>query len=71
MKVSVIDADFVRGADYAVLAEAAATFKGLIRPGYDTVGYPFMQHLGEVILKYEQARKRKYPPNLTKFALSY
>jgi len=38
---------------------------------YDTVGYPFMQHLGEVILKYEQTRKRKYPPNLTKFALSY
>ena len=38
---------------------------------YETVGYPFMQHLGEVILKYEQARKRKYPPNLTKFALSY
>jgi DNA gyrase subunit B len=33
MKVSVIDADFVRGADYSVLAEAAATFKGLIRPG--------------------------------------
>jgi hypothetical protein len=38
---------------------------------YDTVGYPFMQHLGEVILKYEQARKRKYPPNLSKFSLSY
>ena len=38
---------------------------------YDTIGYPFMQHLGEVILKYEQARKRKYPPNLTKFSLSY
>jgi len=38
---------------------------------YDTIGYPFMQHLGEVILKYEQARKRKYPPNLTKFAINY
>ena len=33
IKVSVIDADFVRGSDYAVLAEAAATFKGLIAPG--------------------------------------
>jgi DNA gyrase subunit B len=33
MKVSVIDADFVSGADYSVLAEAAATFKGLRRPG--------------------------------------
>ena len=33
LKVSVIDPEFVRGADYGVLAEAAATFKGLIGPG--------------------------------------
>jgi DNA gyrase subunit B len=33
LKISVIDADFVHGSDYAVLAEAAATFKGLIAPG--------------------------------------
>ena len=33
LKISVIDADFVQGPDYAVLAEAAATFKGLIGGG--------------------------------------
>ncbi|MFD2364905.1 DNA topoisomerase (ATP-hydrolyzing) subunit B [Pseudoduganella sp. GCM10020061] len=33
VKVSVIDADFVEGADYGVLANAAATFKGLIGEG--------------------------------------
>ena len=33
LKVSVIDADFVAGPDYQVLANAAATFKGLIGPG--------------------------------------
>ncbi len=33
VKVSVIDADFVAGPDYAVLANAAATFKGLIGEG--------------------------------------
>ena len=33
LKISVIDADFVQGPDYAVLAEAAATFKGLIGRG--------------------------------------
>ncbi len=33
LKVSVIDAEFVRGTDYGVLAEAAATFKGLIGAG--------------------------------------
>jgi DNA gyrase subunit B len=33
VKVSMIDADFVQGADYRVLAEGAATFKGLMGPG--------------------------------------
>jgi DNA gyrase subunit B len=33
LKMSVIDAEFVHGPDYGVLAEAAATFKGLIGPG--------------------------------------
>jgi DNA gyrase subunit B len=33
VKVSSIDADFVQGADYATLANAAATFKGLIGEG--------------------------------------
>jgi DNA gyrase subunit B len=33
IKVSIIDADFVHGADYGALAHAARTFKGLIQPG--------------------------------------
>ncbi len=33
IKVSAIDADFVQGADYSVLASAAATFQGLIGEG--------------------------------------
>jgi DNA gyrase subunit B len=33
VKVSSIDADFVQGADYRVLADAAATFTGLIGDG--------------------------------------
>lgn len=33
IKVSVIDADFVHGADYEVLSNAARTFKGLIQSG--------------------------------------
>jgi DNA gyrase subunit B len=32
-KVSVIDSDFVHGADYAILANAARTFRGLVGPG--------------------------------------
>ena len=33
VRVSVLDADFVMGADYGVLARAAATFQGLIGKG--------------------------------------
>jgi DNA gyrase subunit B len=33
VRASIIDADFVHGADYAALADAARTFKGLIGPG--------------------------------------
>jgi len=33
IRVSVFDADFVRGADYGVLANSAAIFQGLIGPG--------------------------------------
>jgi DNA gyrase subunit B len=33
IKVSIIDADFVHGADYGALVHAARTFKGLIQPG--------------------------------------
>ena len=33
IKLSVIDAEFVAGADYAVLHDAAETFRGLVEPG--------------------------------------
>jgi len=33
LKISVMDADFATGPDYAILANAAATFQGLIGPG--------------------------------------
>jgi DNA gyrase subunit B len=33
LKISVMDADFITGPDYAILTNAAATFQGLIGPG--------------------------------------
>ena len=32
---------------------------------YDTIGFPFFKHLGEVLYEYELKRKRKYPPDLS------
>ncbi len=38
---------------------------------YDSVGFPFYQHLGEVIYNYELARKKIIPPNLDYLKFSY
>jgi peptidoglycan/xylan/chitin deacetylase (PgdA/CDA1 family) len=38
---------------------------------YETEGYPFFKEVGEIIYAAELARKRKYPPNLDAFKLTY
>ncbi len=38
---------------------------------YDTVGFPFMKHLGEVIYEYETKRVRKFQPDLSGFRMRY
>ncbi len=34
---------------------------------YDRIGYPFLKHLGKLILDYERTRERKYRPDLSRF----
>ncbi|MES1160033.1 MAG: hypothetical protein ABUM51_04695, partial [Bacteroidota bacterium] len=38
---------------------------------YEETGYPFFKEVGDIIYRYELERKRKYPPDLKKFELSY
>jgi hypothetical protein len=38
---------------------------------YDSIGYPFMKHLGQVIYDYELNRNRKMKPDLTTFVFDY
>lgn len=38
---------------------------------YDTVGYPFLKNLGQVIYEHELQRKKKRLPDLTKYQLTY
>ena len=38
---------------------------------YDTVGFPFMKNLGQVIYQHELNRKREYTPDLTGFKFNY
>ncbi|MDP9230461.1 MAG: hypothetical protein M3O67_07300, partial [Bacteroidota bacterium] len=38
---------------------------------YDSVGYPFMKHLGQIIYDYELKRERKYKPDLSALHFNY
>ncbi|WP_207431141.1 serine hydrolase [Sabulibacter ruber] len=38
---------------------------------YDTLGFPFLRDLGQVVYDYELKRKRKHQPDLTRFKLTY
>lgn len=38
---------------------------------YDTIGFPFMKHLGHVIYEYELNRKRRVIPNLSNLIFEY
>ncbi len=38
---------------------------------YDTLGFPFMKNLGQVIYDYELKRKRQHQPDLSSFKLAY
>ena len=38
---------------------------------YDSIGFPFMKNLGQVLYNYELKRKRVYPPDLSPFKITY
>ncbi len=38
---------------------------------YETIGYPFMQHLGKAVYDYEVQRPRKIKPDLSAFKIKY
>lgn len=38
---------------------------------YDTIGFPFLSHLGKVVYDYELQRDRKYKPDLEMFRMDY
>ncbi|MFM7838564.1 MAG: hypothetical protein ACKO6K_03275, partial [Chitinophagaceae bacterium] len=38
---------------------------------YDSVGFPFLKNLGQVLYQYERTRKRSRVPQLSSFQLKY
>jgi hypothetical protein len=38
---------------------------------YDSIGFPFLQHLGQIIYNHELNRKKKHVHDLSKFKIDY
>lgn len=67
--------DLEKGVEFMLSATIFCNSKGIIsyeeNEEYQTVGFPFLKHLGEVVYKYELQRKRKHAPDLSKFTMNY
>ena len=66
--------DFDRGVEFLLSATIYVNEDQVLnddRYEYDTVGLPFLGSLGRVIYEHEVKRKKKYPPDLGRFRVTY
>jgi len=66
--------DFKNNIEFMLSATILCNSDGIFNDDhydYETVGYPFLKNLGEVIYKYELSRPRKYKPDLSSFRMDY
>jgi Beta-lactamase enzyme family len=66
--------DFDHKVEYILSASIYVNRDGVLNDNkydYDTVGWPFMYQLGQVIYQYELQRPRKQIPNLDRFKIKY
>lgn len=66
--------DFKNGIEYMLSATIYVNRDGILNDNhyeYESVGHPFLYQLGQTIHQYELARKRRYPPDLGRFKVSY
>ena len=67
-------ADFSKNIEFFLSAAIYCNTDGIINDDkydYNTIGYPFMKNLGQVIYNYEAKRKRTYQPDLSSFKIVY
>jgi hypothetical protein len=67
-------ADFDNGIEFMLSATIYCNSDGVLNDDkydYDTVGYPFMKQLGQLVYSYEKNRKRKFKPDLSEFRMDY
>ena len=66
--------DFEKGVEFLLSATIYCNSDGIFnddRYDYNTVGFPFMKNLGQVIYEYELQRSRKHKPDLSAFRVDY
>jgi hypothetical protein len=66
--------DFTHKIEFFLSAEIYCNTDGILnddRYDYDTIGLPFLKHLGEVVYDYELKRDRKILPDLSGFIFRY
>ncbi len=66
--------DFQNKVEYMLAATIYVNQDGVVNDSkydYDTIGYPFMYHLGQAVYKYELERKRPFVPDLSNFKIPY
>jgi beta-lactamase class A len=67
-------ADFKNKVEYMLTATVYVNSDGILNDDkydYDTIGWPFMHRLGQIIYQYELKRSRLYKPDLNKFKIDY
>ncbi len=67
-------ADFEHKVEFMLSAIISCNSDGIYNDDqydYETVGFPFMKHLGKTIYEYELKRKKKFPADLSSFKLTY
>lgn len=66
--------DFEHGVEFMLSAVINTNTDGIYNDGkyaYDSLGFPFMKNLGQLIYHYELNRKREHTPDLSAFRLTY
>ena len=67
-------ADFEKNIEFFLSAAINCDVDGIVNDdkyAYDSIGFPFMKNLGQVLLDFEAKRKRPYQPDLSSFKINY
>jgi hypothetical protein len=66
--------DFDKGVEFFLSATIYCNSDGIFNDDkyeYETIGFPFMKNLGQLIYNYEAARIKKVKPDLSRFKIDY